>query len=148
VGITIPNAQSFTMNGQIFSCFIPKLYVPGALVIIDRIHGKHNGYGKLSLDVPFKPRTTGPESQSHHLHGHLSQLAIYFGYDLAEMKLIMKDSVPEWPVEERKFGKTRKLRPVSEATVSTVVEAKAIDWCHRVAAEEGIELKESADDLR
>jgi hypothetical protein len=103
---------------------------------------------KVSVDVPSKPRTFGPGSQSAHLHGHLQQLAVHFGYTLGEMKDVMKGDVAEWPREERKFGKRRILRPVSEATVSTVVESRAIEWCHLIAAEEGLVLVEGKEGER
>jgi hypothetical protein len=109
----------------------------------------HNGFGKLSLDVPSKPRTHGPKKQNPNdpvyqnnmLNGFLSQLAIHFGYTKNEMKEIMKDDVPEWPSEARRIGKRIKIRPVSEADVSTAVCAKAIDWCIMIAGEEGLTLK-------
>jgi hypothetical protein len=56
----------------------------------------------------------------------------------------MKHYVPEWPVEEEKIGKRVRVRPVSESLVDTVVESKAIDWTHLIAAEEGIVLIEEA----
>jgi hypothetical protein len=116
--------------------------------IVEKCHAKHGGYVKVSVDVPSKPRTFGPGSQSAHLHGHLQQLAVHFGYTLGEMKDVMKGDVAEWPREERKFGKRRILRPVSEATVSTVVESRAIEWCHLIAAEEGLVLVEGKEGER
>ena len=143
----IPNAtvEGLTMDGDLL-VVIPAAFRDAARAMVDKCIQRHNGFCRLSLDRPSKPRTFGPGSQSAHLHGHLQQLAIHFGYDLAEMKLIMKDCVPEWPVEERKFGKTVKLRPVSEATVSTVVESAGIEWCHRIAAEEGLVLVEGKEE--
>lgn len=140
--MTIPNAHLTQFSDTQLLVLIPYAFRDGVKGILERCAKKHNGFCKLSVDVPSKPRTFGPGSQSAHLHGHLKQLSIHFGYDLAEMKLIMKDCVPEWPVEERRFGKTVKLRPVSESTVSTVVESAGIEWCHRIAAEEGIMLVE------
>ena len=133
------------MDGDLL-LVIPPAFRDSARRVVEKCIQKHNGFCRISLDRPSKPRTFGPGSQSAHLHGHLKQLAIHFGYDLAEMKLIMKDCVPEWPVEERKFGKTVKLRPVSEATVSTVVESAGIEWCHRIAAEEGLVLVEGKEE--
>ena len=139
----VPNAQveGLTTDGDLL-VVIPPAFRESARAVVNKCILNHSGFCRISLERPSKPRTTGRGSQSAHLHGHLQQLAIHFGYDLAEMKLIMKDCVPEWPVEERKFGKTVKLRPVSESTVSTIVEAAAIEWTHRIAAEEGIVLVE------
>ena len=143
----VPNSrvEGLTADGDLL-VVIPAAFRDAARAVVNKCILNHSGFCRISLDRPSKPRTFGPGSQSAHLHGHLQQLAIHFGYDLAEMKLIMKDCVPEWPVEERKFGKTVKLRPVSEATVSTVVEASAIEWCHRIAAEEGLVLVEGKEE--
>ncbi len=117
----------------------------------ERSAEKHNNYLRIRLDLPFRPRTFGPKRQkptdpgyqANHLNGHLSQLAIHYGYTKNEMKEIMKDDVPEWPQESRKIGRRVKVRPVSEADVSIEVEGKAIEWCHMIAGEEGIVLVES-----
>ncbi len=139
----VPNSrvEGLTADGDLL-VVIPAAFRDAARAVVNKCILNHSGFCRISLDRPAKPRTTGRGSQSAHLHGHLQQLAIHFGYDLAEMKLIMKDCVPEWPVEKRHFGKTVKLRPVSEATVSTIVESAGIEWCHRVAAEEGIAFVE------
>lgn len=120
---------------------------------VERALAKHNGYMGIETYEPFRPRTFGPKKtkpsdpgyQANHLNGHLSQLAIHFGYTKQEMKEIMKDDVPEWPVEKRTIGKRVKIRPVSEATVSIEVESKAIEWTHLIAAEEGIKLEEGEE---
>lgn len=101
---------------------------------------------RVRVDKWKKPRSTGPRSQSNHLHGHLSQLAIYYSYTMSEMKEIMKDDVPEWPVENRILGHRVVVRPVSEALVSSSVANKAIEWCHMIAAEEKVILKEGDDE--
>jgi hypothetical protein len=146
----VPNArvEGLTMDGDLL-VVIPRDFRESAKTVVDRCVAHHNKFIKLSIDIPSKPRTFGPKKQkpddpvyqSNMLHGFLSQLAIHYGYTMGEMKEIMKDDVPEWPVEPRKVGKRMKLRPVSEADVSTVVEAKAIDWCRMIAGEEGLVLK-------
>jgi hypothetical protein len=141
----IPNAHLTQFSDTQLLVQIPPAFRPGVKGILERCVAKHNGFCKLSVDTPSKPRTFGPGSQSAHLHGHLQQLAVHFGYTLGEMKDVMKDDVPEWPREERKIGKRRILRPVSEATVSTVVESKAIEWTHLIAAEEGLTLVEGEE---
>lgn len=35
---------------------------------------KNNDYVSVTLARPFKPRTTGPESQNAHLNGHIMQI--------------------------------------------------------------------------
>jgi hypothetical protein len=149
MSLTIPNASNFEMTHRL-SCEVPKIYVPGCLILIERIVQRHNGFGKLVLDVPFKPRSSGPKKQgpddlgyqSNHLHGHLSQLAEWFGMTMSEIKLAMKYDVPDWPMQTKRLGKSVIVFPDSEARVSMAVESRAIEWTHKIAAEEGITLKE------
>jgi hypothetical protein len=156
----VPNAQlldrklvfddSSESEGNVLMVTIPKVFRQKIVELMDKSWERHAGFVKLGLDTPHRPRTAGPKKmnpddpgfQSNHLHGHLAQLASHFGYTKQEMKEIMKDDVPEWPMEERKIGKRVKLRPTSEADVSVEVESKAIEWCHMIAGEEGIELRE------
>lgn len=86
-----------------------------------------------------RPRTTGPGSQSNHLHGHLQQICEHTGYTMSEVKEAMKADMPNWPVVER-LGH---LVHLSEADVDTLVEAEAIEWTHRTAAELEIRLIEA-----
>jgi len=158
MSVTVPNAhlmepsafQFRVDNGAELHAEIPQAFRVAVQMMQERCRQHKNGYIKLVLDVPFRPRTYGPKKmkpedpgyQSNHLHGHLAQLAIHFGYTKQEMKEIMKDDVPEWPMEKRRIGKRVKLRPSSEADVSVEVESKAIEWCHMIAGEEEIELVE------
>ena len=101
---------------------------------------------KLVFDVERKkkPRTTGPKgpdgkgSQQYHLYGHLQQIADYTGFYLSEIKEAMKEDIPEWP---RKFVMGKPVY-MSEADADTILESKAIEWCHVKAAFLGIMLKE------
>lgn len=143
--IIIPNARiARGENASGILVEIPGMFQVHVAEMVTRCWAKHNGYARVSIATPSKPRTTGKGSQSAHLHGHLSQLAVHFGYDMAEMKDAMKHYVPEWPVVEERIGKRVRVRPESESLVDTVVESKAIDWTHLIAAEEGITLIEGA----
>jgi hypothetical protein len=92
----------------------------------------------FDIERKKKPRTTGFKSQQAHVHGHLSQIADFLGYYMSEIKEVMKDDLPDWP---RKFIMGRTVY-MSEADADTVLESKAIEWCHVKAAELGIMLKE------
>jgi len=87
----------------------------------------------------YRARTTGPGSQSAHLHGHLQQLAEHTGHSMGEIKDAMKADLATWPHEEI-FGR---MVPVSEADVDTAVEASAIAWTHMRASELGVVLREA-----
>ena len=145
MSLTIPNAVvSEKLEYGRISLLIPTFYQGRADEVVSTCLKKHGGFCKVTLAPPFKPRTFGPGSQSAHLHGHLQQLAVHFGYTLGEMKEIMKHDVPEWPWV-KVMARRAWIRPESEANVSTVVESKAIEWTHLIAAEEGITLQEGKE---
>jgi len=91
-----------------------------------------------------RPRSTGPRSQSAHLHGHLQMIAEHCGYNMGEMKAVMKEDCVGWPHKEVAWLGRTHMVPISEADATVEVESVAIDWCHVVAAELGIVLREEA----
>ena len=99
---------------------------------------RHNGYCTVEISTPRKPRTTGPKSQSAHFHGHCQQIAKETGHSMQEIKEYVKMECPDWPFVQ--IGK--RMVPKSEADLSTVEEAAAIEVTHRIAAELNITLKE------
>ncbi|MFH1235807.1 MAG: hypothetical protein V1685_02610, partial [Parcubacteria group bacterium] len=58
---------------------------------------KHNGFAHIEISPPFRPRTTGWKSQSHHLRGHARQLAGLTGYSMTEMMDVIKHETVSWP---------------------------------------------------
>ena len=87
-------------------------------------------------------RSTGPRSQSAHLHGHLQQIATECGYHMGEIKDVMKEDLASWPVRCIKVGSTIQSVPISESDATPAEESDAIEWCHQRAAELGIVLRE------
>lgn len=98
--------------------------------------------GQRLPSLTSRPRTSGPKSQSNHLHGHLQVLAQETGYTMNEMKQVMKEDCPFWPQKIIQVGKTKQTVYISEAEATVEVEAMAIEWCHQRAAELGIVLRE------
>ena len=98
--------------------------------------------GQRLSSLTSRPRTTGPKSQSNHLHGHLQLLAQETGYTMGEMKDVMKEDCAFWPQKVVRVGKTVQTVYLSESDATADVEAMAIEWCHYRAAELGIVLRE------
>lgn len=111
---------------------------------LERIEPCQRGKWKLVFDIhrKMKPRTSGPKSQQAHLHGHLSTIAESLGYYMSEIKEAMKADLTSWP-RRIVMGQTIYM---SEADADTVLEAKAIEWCHVKAAEFGIRLIEDGEE--
>jgi len=98
---------------------------------------------QVQLAKWYRPRTTGEESQSAHLHGHFRDLAKFTGHTLGEIKEYAKSDCADWPHREVQIGKHVRMVPQSEADANTVEESALIEWCHVKAAEIGCTLRES-----
>jgi hypothetical protein len=93
-----------------------------------------------------RPRSTGPGSQSAHLHGHLQTIARHYGtVSMEDVKQLMKWDCIEWPRKMVRVGSASLLEPISESEADTVAESAAIEWCHVKATEEGIMLVEATE---
>ena len=102
---------------------------------------KYNDYVLVTLQTPKKPRTTGKESQNHHLNGHIMQICNETGnsYD------VIKYCVKMIAVEQMGYPyKTiaGHIVPQPESESSTDECALLIEAAHILAAQLSIILQE------
>ena len=102
---------------------------------------KHNDYILVTLQPPKKPRTTGKDSQNHHLNGHIMQICNATGQDYETIKYCVKMIAVE------QMGYPYKtlaghILPQSESQSSTEECAKLIEAAHVLAAQLSIILQE------
>jgi len=102
------------------------------------VKGLNDGIATITMKKYYKGRSTGPKSQSHHLWGHAAQLGEHLGYDRREMLYLIAEMTPSWPI----IAHNGHCAPASESKIDKLTASQAIDICHRIAAEEGIELIE------
>jgi len=118
-------------------------------LIIEYPAGYKQGLEKLAqkdslvfkIAPPRKLRTTGERSQNHHLNGHIQQICIETGNDFAAVKAVIKQMAVSMGYPFRTFRGM--VIPYSEAESSVQECAILIEAVHRLAAEEGILLKET-----
>jgi hypothetical protein len=118
---------------------------PGARENIKRELGKcrdkNNGYVLVTLQPPKRPRTTGADSQNHHLSGHIMAICNETGNDYDSVK----DAVKMIAVENMGYPyKTigGRIVPQRERECSVEDCAKLIEAAHILAADLGIILQE------
>jgi hypothetical protein len=118
---------------------------PGARENIKRELGKcrdkNNGYVLVTLQPPKRPRTTGADSQNHHLSGHIMAICNETGNDYDSVK----DAVKMIAVENMGYPyKTigGRIVPQRERECSVEDCAKLIEAAHVLAADLGIILQE------
>lgn len=111
---------------------------------------KHGGYVTVTIETPRKPRTTGEGSQSHHLNGHVQQIAAETGnpFEVVKMEIKHRAISMGYPILYKPDGTPRtdlwgRVMGISEADSSTSECALLIETAHRLAAELGIFLQEN-----
>jgi hypothetical protein len=97
----------------------------------------------MDLDIPFRPRTIGFKSQSHHLRGHEKQIAKFLGLTMSEIHQTIKEELAEWPETIINGPRGDKIIKASERDISIEVCSAAIEICHVWAAHVALELIES-----
>jgi ribosomal protein S13 len=137
----IPNAYNIAIDPQGgFFARVSKLYVPTALVLVDKIQTKHAGWGRLAIDTPYVPRTM---KGSRKFHALCASLASIWGVGLATAKEIAKDEAVGMSYRTKEItvrGKIRRV-PISEADASAQEEVFLIETALRLGAEAGHDLE-------
>lgn len=109
---------------------------------LQKCRQKFGGYVMLTMQPPYKRRTTGSKSQNHHLNGHIMQICSETGASYSSVKDEVKRLAVEnmgYPYEE--FN--GRLHPIGESASDTASCAKLIEAAHVLAADLGIILRET-----
>lgn len=120
----------------------PTGWLDALSVLRQELDRKRLSQAYVKLGKPRKPRTTGEYSQSHHLNGHVQQIAAETGDEFDDVKMEIKRRAIKrgYPFRTDSFGN---VVPQSEADCSTVECAMLIEEAHDVAAFLNIKLKET-----
>ena len=93
------------------------------------------------MQPPKRPRTTGKDSQNHHLNGHIMQIVNETGNSYEVVKYCVKMIAVEqlgYPYKTI----AGQIIPQPESESSTDECAKLIEAAHMLAADQGILLQE------
>ena len=102
---------------------------------------KNNDYVLVTLQPPKRPRTTGKDSQNHHLNGHIMQICAETGNDYDAVKDAVKMlAVSTMGYPYKTIG--GQIVPQRERDASVDECALLIEAAHVLAADLGIILQE------
>lgn len=102
---------------------------------------KFNDFVLITMQPPKKPRTTGKDSQNHHLNGHIMQIVNETGNSYEVVKYCVKMIAVEQMDYPYKLMSGH-IIPQPESECSTEDCAKLIEASHMLAADQGIILRE------
>ena len=108
---------------------------------LEKCRDKHNDYVLVTLQPPKRPRTTGNDSQNHHLNGHIMQICAETGNDYDAVKDAVKMlAVSTMGYPYKTIG--GQIVPQRERDASVDECALLIEAAHVLAADLGIILQE------
>ncbi|MCK9570955.1 hypothetical protein M0R72_18545 [Candidatus Pacearchaeota archaeon] len=141
--MTIPAFNDWHYDSvlRVYGCTIPQEFWPSFQVVADKSLKSRGGYLSLTIDLPKRPRSTGPGSASNHLHGHCQQLTMVFDMSIDRVKMYIKIRAAlemGYPAEMINGIAI----PQSEALATVEEESKLIEMAHIVASERGVALIE------
>lgn len=110
--------------------------------ILRTCQDKYSDYVSVTLEPPYKPRSTGKGSQNHHLNGHIMQICQFTGHSQKKIK----DAIKMIAVEQ--FGYPFEtiggvVVPKGESECNTKECAMLIEASHYLAAFLELVLKEN-----
>jgi hypothetical protein len=136
------NCELTQATEQYVTIRLPSIALDAWAVLRGKLQKQRVAQVYVKIGYPRKPRTTGDESQNHHLNGHIAQLCQYTGDEFDDIKMEIKRRAIKrgYPFRTDSFGN---VVPQSEADSSTVECALLIEEAHDVAAFLNIKLKET-----
>ena len=121
---------------------IPCDYVEAVRAMGAKVIQKHNRFCQITFGTPFRPKSTGPESQNSHAWGHCRQIAGEIGDDIrAVMREAQIRAIPMgYPFKSGRLGPVpTPWEEASSAEASLVIEA-----LHGIASFIPMRLKEDS----
>lgn len=101
---------------------------------------KYNGYLTLTLDKPYKSRTTGEGSQNNKFYALVTEICKETGNDIEDVKDALKERAIKRGYPYRCNELTGKIKPYSTTQVNTVEMGYLIDEAIQLCSELGIVL--------
>ena len=110
--------------------------------LFDLCWGKYGGYVKLELSPPYRPRTTGLESQNNLIWRLITIIANETGNELADVEEAVKERALRRGYPRKINPITGQVKPASMTTINTVEAGYLIEELYQLAAEYEINIDE------
>jgi hypothetical protein len=137
--------MTFTARREaINTAAVPPTCYEGLAQLFERATRTRGGYVTVTVELPRRPRSTGPRSQNHAINGYCQQIAADTdaGFDAVKSHMKQLAIGRGYPFTTLPDDSAA---PKSEADISVEEAAVLIDTIKQFADEYGIRLVESED---
>lgn len=107
--------------------------------MVDKCEGKYSGFMRLDIAPPYRPRTTGKDSQNNLIWKLITLIAEATGNELVDVEEAVKERACKRGYPYRINKITGRAKPKSMTEIDTVEAGYLIDELYEVCAEYGID---------
>ena len=110
--------------------------------LVELCEKKYGGYVRMDMSPPYRPRSTGQNSQNNLIWKLITVIANETGNELEDVEIAVKERALKRGYPYRQNKLTGKPIPASMATINTVEASMLIEELYQLAAEYEINLDE------
>ena len=110
--------------------------------LVELCEKKYGGYVRMDMSPPYRPRSTGQNSQNNLIWKLITVIANETGNELEDVEIAVKERALKRGYPYRQNKLTGKPVPASMATINTVEASMLIEELYQLAAEYEINLDE------
>ena len=110
--------------------------------LVELCEKKYGGYVRMDMSPPYRPRSTGQNSQNNLIWKLITVIANETGNELEDVEIAVKERALKRGYPYRQNKLTGKPVPASMATINTVEASMLIEELYQLAAEYEITLDE------
>jgi hypothetical protein len=116
------------------------------LHLLEGVKEKYNGFMTVTIDKPYKSRTTGRGSQNNKFYALVTEICKETGNEIEDVKDAIKERAIKrgYPYSINKITGT--VRPYSTTKINTVEMSYLIDEAMQLCAELGIVIGDTSSD--
>jgi len=142
--VEIPRAELLNMTGETgYAAFALDVWYREAFwALVARAGERKIDRFRVTVDLPSKPKSTGPGSQNNHFHGHCRQIAAWHANSVTAIKdWVKREAVDRMDYPEELLPDLTRI-PKGVADASSAEVSLLAECVHMLAAEEGLTLIE------
>ena len=108
--------------------------------MVEKCEQKYNGYARLEVSPPYRPRTTGKDSQNNLIWKLITEIAKETGNEIQDVEEAVKERACRRGYPYRVNKITGRAKPKSMTEIDTVEAGYLIEELYQICAEYGIDV--------
>ena len=109
--------------------------------MVDKCEQKYSGFARLEISPPYRPRTTGKDSQNNLIWKLITEIANATGNEIQDVEEAVKERACKRGYPYRVNKITGRAKPKSMTEIDTVEAGYLIEELYQICAEYGVDVE-------